>query len=78
MSIVPSDPDTLLRRAATAEALTALGYPTAVATLTTKASRGGGPVYRRFGPVVLYRWADALAWAESRLSEPRGKNSVAA
>jgi hypothetical protein len=71
-SMIPSDPETLLRRQATAEALTAVGYPTAVATLTTKASRGGGPVYRLFGKVVLYRWGDALAWAEARLSPPRG------
>jgi hypothetical protein len=71
-TLIPTDPNMLLRRQATAEALTAVGYPTAVATLTTKASRGGGPVYRLFGTVVLYRWGDALAWAEGRLSPLRG------
>jgi hypothetical protein len=69
---IPTEPNTMLRRRATAGALTAAGYPTAEATLTTKASRGGGPVYRLFGKVVLYRWGDALAWAEGRMSEPRG------
>jgi hypothetical protein len=61
------DPDTLLRRKACAAALTAAGFPTALATLNTKASRGGGPPFRHFGRVPLYRWADALAWAQSRL-----------
>ena len=61
------DPDTLLTRRAAAAALTAVGYPTAPATLARKASVGGGPVYRRYGPRVVYRWADLLDWAESRL-----------
>jgi hypothetical protein len=42
-------PDTLLRRKATAEALTAAGFPTAEKTLATKATRGGGPPYRKYG-----------------------------
>jgi hypothetical protein len=51
--------------------LTAAGYPVKAATLATKATRGGGPAYRLFGTKPLYRWGDALAWAQSRLSEPR-------
>jgi hypothetical protein len=68
-------PDTLLRRDATAAALTAEGYPTTTATLATKATRGGGPTFRSFGRVPLYRWGDAVAWAESRLSAPRRSTS---
>jgi hypothetical protein len=33
-----------------------------------QATRGGGPPFRRFGARPLYRWSDAIAWAESRLS----------
>ena len=64
------DPDVLLRRADVAAALTAAGFPTATATLATKATRGGGPPFRLFGRVPLYKWADALGWAEARLSSP--------
>lgn len=75
--LVPDSPDTLLRRKATAEALTTLGYPTSDKTLATKASRGGGPPFRSFGRIPLYRWGDALAWAEERLSAPRCSTSEA-
>jgi hypothetical protein len=70
-------PDALLRRHQAAEALTRAGYPTATATLATKATRGGGPSYRSFGRVPLYKWCDALAWAESKLSAPRVSTSQA-
>jgi hypothetical protein len=72
---IPDDIDALLRRKATAEALTAKGYPTSDKTLSTKATRGGGPTYRLFGRIPLYRWGDALAWAESRMSSPRCSTS---
>jgi hypothetical protein len=65
MAISP-DPDALLTRAGTAAALTAAGYPTSAATLATKATRGGGPPFRRYGRVPLYRWGDTLAWAEAK------------
>jgi hypothetical protein len=65
--VIPDDPEQLLTREATAEALTAVGFPTTPATLATKASRGGGPAFRKFGPRPLYRWADALGWARSKL-----------
>lgn len=74
---IPDDLDTLLRRKAVAEALSAKGYPTSEATLATKATRGGGPPYRSFGRTPLYRWGDALAWAQGRLSPPRWTTSEA-
>jgi hypothetical protein len=66
--MIPDDPDALLTRDATAVALTASGYPVSPRTLATRASRGGGPPFHHFGPRVLYRWRDALSWAEQRLS----------
>jgi hypothetical protein len=74
---IPNDPNTMLRRRQTAEALTATGFPITEATLATKATRGGGPPYRSFGRTPLYRWGDALAWAQARLSAPRGSTSEA-
>jgi hypothetical protein len=50
-------------------ALTEAGFPTAVATLATKATRGSGPPFRLYGRIPVYRWADALDWARSRLSD---------
>jgi len=52
--------DALLTRNATAAA-------TSPATLATKATRGGGPPFRRYGSRPLYKWGDALRWAQSRL-----------
>jgi hypothetical protein len=69
--MIPQDPNALLGRKQTAETLTEAGYPVAEATLTTMASRGGGPPYQLFGPRALYRWGDSLAWARQRLSAPR-------
>jgi hypothetical protein len=71
MNVVPSNFDALLTRDQTAAALAAAGFPVKSKTLATKASRGGGPPYRLFGPRVLYRWEDALKWAQARLSAPR-------
>jgi hypothetical protein len=73
--VIPSDPETRLTRAETAEALSSLGFKTTKSTLATKAVRGGGPVYQLFGTKPVYRWADALAWAESKLSAPRRNSS---
>jgi hypothetical protein len=64
---LPSNLDALLTRERVADALTEAGFPTSPKTLATKASRGGGPPYRKFGHRPLYRWGDALTWAESRL-----------
>ncbi|MCC3246768.1 hypothetical protein LG047_15825 [Methylocystis sp. WRRC1] len=72
---IPDNLDALLTRADTGAALRAAGYPVADATLATKATRGGGPPYARFGNKPLYRWGDALAWARSRLSAPAHSTS---
>ncbi|HEX3666389.1 MAG TPA: hypothetical protein VHU23_14285 [Rhizomicrobium sp.] len=69
------NPDTLLTRARSAEALTCAGYPTSKASLATLACRGGGPVYRLYSRTALYRWSDLLAWAEARCSAPRKSTS---
>jgi hypothetical protein len=71
------DGETLLRRDAAAAALTAHGYPVASSTLMTMASRGGGPPYRKFGTRPVYKWAELLAWAQSRLSPVMGSSSEA-
>jgi hypothetical protein len=65
---IPNDPDTILTRRETAAALTEAGFPTSEATLTTKATRGGGPPYMRYGPRAIYRWGCALTWAKARLT----------
>lgn len=70
-------PDTLLTRSALAHALQAHGYPVAAATLSTKATRGGGPPYSLFSKRALYRWGDALTWAKSCLTQPRHSTSEA-
>ncbi len=69
------DPNTLLTRRQAAAALTAAGYPTAPATLARKACVGGGPKFRKWGRLPMYRWADALEWAQSRLSPPVASTS---
>ncbi len=73
----PDDPDALLTRQMLGAALRASGYPVADKSLATMATRGGGPPYQLFGRRPLYRWRDALAWAEARLSEPRCSTSEA-
>jgi hypothetical protein len=66
-NLVPNDSKTLLTRHACAAALSAAGFPTSPDTLATKASRGGGPPYQKYGNRPLYSWGEALAWAQSRL-----------
>ena len=67
MQTFPENSDQLLTREQTAAALTAAGYPTKAKTLATKATRGGGPPYRMYSARALYRWGDALKWAEDQL-----------
>ena len=71
------DNNTIFRRRDAAAALTAAGFPIAPATLSTFATRGGGPPYRRFSGRAIYTWGDLLRWAESRTSEPRRSTSEA-
>ena len=77
MSQVPDTTDVLLTRQRVAEALTAAGYPISHRTLATKATRGGGPPYSLFSGRALYRWGDALEWAESLTTAPRRSTSEA-
>jgi hypothetical protein len=72
---LPDGLDTLLGRRQTADALTSAGFPISPATLQTMATRGGGPLFRNFGMRVIYRWGDALEWAQNRLSKPRRSSS---
>jgi hypothetical protein len=74
---IPEDPETLLTRDQAAAALSAIGFPVKAKTLATKATRGGGPPFRRFGSRPLYRWGDSLDWARSRLSTPMRSTSEA-
>jgi len=69
------DPDSLLTRRQAAATLTEAGYPTAAATLATKATRGGGPPFVKYGPKALYRWGDSLTWARDRLTPSRHSTS---
>ena len=70
---IPDDPDTLLTRDQTAVALTLAGFPVRSATLATKACRGGGPDFILFVTRPLYRWGDAIAWAQGKLTAPQRK-----
>jgi hypothetical protein len=72
---IPENPDVLLGREAAAGALTAAGYQTSPLTLATKATRGNGPPYRRFGKRVIYRWGDLIAWAEANTGPFRHNSS---
>ena len=69
------EPDALLTREQAAAALTDAGFPIKAKTLATKATRGGGPLFQRFGSRPLYRWGDALQWAQARLSKPVANTS---
>ena len=75
MNFIPDNSDARLIRKATAEALTNVGYPVACSTLATKATRGGGPPYSLFSGRALYRWSDALAWAQGQMTAPRCSTS---
>jgi hypothetical protein len=68
--MMPSDFEMLFRRDDTAARLKAIGFPVEATTLATMASRGGGPPFRLFGRVPLYRWGDVLSWAQGRLGLP--------
>lgn len=76
-SAIPADLDQRLLRVPTAAALTECGFKIASSSLATMATRGGGPPFCKWGPRAVYRWGDALAWAEARLSGPRRSTSEA-
>ena len=70
-------PESLLTREKAAAALSEAGFPTTKLTLSTLASRGGGPIYRRYGRRALYMWSDLVNWAEARCSSPMRSTSEA-
>src|SRR4029077_4422437 len=72
---IPETSEGLLTRSQTAAALTEAGFPIKAKTLATKATRGGGPPFSKFGPRALYRWGLALAWAKDRLTAARHSTS---
>jgi hypothetical protein len=43
--------------------------------LAKLATIGGGPIYRKFGRIVVYTTDDLDAWALSRLSRPMASTS---
>jgi hypothetical protein len=77
MVAIPNDPNARLTRERTAEALTAAGFPVSARTLATKATRGGGPPYSLFCGRALYRWGDAIAWAQGLTTAPRRSTAEA-
>jgi hypothetical protein len=64
------EPDDRLTRQQLAKALSDHGYPTAVSTLATYATRGGGPVFQIYGRRPIYTWGASLDWAKAKLSKP--------
>lgn len=51
------------------------GIPIAKNTLSTLATRGGGPIYRRFGRQVVYLPSELDSWVAEKLSAPRRSTS---
>jgi hypothetical protein len=68
--ISTADNDRPLRRHELAEFLTHAGYRISQATLSTLATRGGGPPMTYWGRLPLYDRSAALAWAKTRAGEP--------
>jgi len=60
---IPSSRDQFVTREEGSAGLQALGFPISASTLASKAQKGAGPPYRRFGRVALYQWGDLLDWA---------------
>jgi hypothetical protein len=77
MALEPINPEALLTRQRTAEALTDAGYQTAPNTLAKAAWSGKGPLFRKYGRITLYKWGDALSWAQERAGPPRRSASEA-
>ena len=74
MSSIPTN-DALLTRRQLSAALKELGISIAHTTLATKATRGDGPPFHKFGSSALYRWSEVQEWVEARLSAPRKSTS---
>ncbi len=65
-----ADNDRPLRRREVAEYLTRAGYRISEATLSTLATRGGGPPMTYWGRLPLYDRHAVLAWAKARAGDP--------
>jgi hypothetical protein len=69
-------PNSWLDRPQSVRALNALGYPIALATLETRASRptkDGSPPYRKFNRRVQYKLSDLIEWAADRVVYRTGR-----
>ena len=65
-----------LTRKEAADRLTKRGLRTSPNTLQKYATTGGGPPYRRYGHLAVYRAPEVDAWAEAKLSAPRTSTSA--
>lgn len=66
-----TDNERLLTRKELSAALTAAGFKTSYATLSTFACHDCGPKYVIYGRTPLYKFSEALDWAHARLAAPR-------
>lgn len=73
--VAPALDDLLDRRNLSCALALHAGRRVAVATLASLATRGGGPPFRLFGRRPLYRWGDAMEWAEQNTKPPRRSTS---
>jgi hypothetical protein len=77
MSAIPSDLDNIYRdtKALSKKLFDRKGVRVAPATLNTLRTRGGGPPFRKFGRIPLYRLKEALDWVDARMSMLRHSTS---
>lgn len=71
-------PDHYLDRPGAADYLTSRGLRISKTTLQKFATIGGGPPYQRFGHRCVYTIPALDAWAQGKLSTPRGSTAAAA
>lgn len=69
MAAIVSEEDRFLRRDELARRLSEAGFPVAKSTLECMAVRGGGPPFRKFGRIPLYKFSEALEWAHARMGD---------
>ena len=71
MSAIPTNAEALLTRKEVASALSEAGYRISASTIATRVANGQpNPPFKVFGRRALYRWSEALAWAQSQCIEP--------
>lgn len=66
-----------LTRKEAADRLTQRGLRTSASTLQKWATTGGGPPYRRYGILAVYRRDDLDEWADTKMGAPRTSTSAA-